>query len=82
MDLLGAEWISREPDSGIRQAFDRAMVGILPQLRVMLELQHTEAIKRVVEQQLGIACLSRIALEDAFEAGRRLGAVPDKQIAL
>jgi DNA-binding transcriptional LysR family regulator len=79
-DLLGAEWILREPGSGTRQAFDRAMVGILPQLRVLLELQHTEAIKRAVEQQLGIACLSRIALEDAFEAGRLVPlAVPQRQ---
>jgi DNA-binding transcriptional LysR family regulator len=79
-DLLGAEWILREPGSGTRQAFDRAMLGILPQLRVLLELQHTEAIKRAVEQQLGIACLSRIALEDAFDAGRLVPlAVPQRQ---
>ena len=29
-DLLQAQWILREPGSGTRQAFDRAMVGILP----------------------------------------------------
>jgi len=69
-DLIGAEWILRESGSGTRQAFDRAMVGILPDLTVQLELQHTEAIKRAVEKQLGISCLSRIALEDAFHSGR------------
>jgi DNA-binding transcriptional LysR family regulator len=79
-DLLSAQWILREPGSGTRQAFDRAMVGILPRLKVLLELQHTEAIKRAVEQRLGIACLSGIALEDAFKSGRLVPlAVPQRQ---
>ena len=69
-ELLAADWILRESGSGTRQAFDRAMAGILPDLTVQLELQHTEAIKRAVEKGLGISCLSRIALEDAFEQGR------------
>lgn len=69
-DLVTAQWIVRESGSGTRQAFDRAMHGIVPQLQILLELQHTEAIKRAVESGLGIACLSSIALEDAFAAGR------------
>jgi DNA-binding transcriptional LysR family regulator len=69
-DLINARWILRERGSGTRQAFERAMTGILPDLQVLLELQHTEAIKRAVEKQLGVACLSRIALEDAFSTGR------------
>ena len=68
-DLLKADWILREPGSGTRQAFNRAMQGILPDLRVSLELQHTEAIKRAVEANLGIGCLSQVALKDAFERG-------------
>lgn len=68
-DLLGARWILREPGSGTRQTFDRALHGLLPQLNVVLELQHTEAIKRATEAGLGIACLSRITLEDAFRRG-------------
>lgn len=66
-DLLQAHWILREPGSGTRQTFDRAMHGLLSDLHILLELQHTEAIKRAVEANLGISCLSRIALEDAFE---------------
>lgn len=68
-DLTEAEWILREPGSGTRQAFDRAMHGILPKLKVNLELQHTEAIKRAVEANLGIGCLSKITLQDAFLRG-------------
>ncbi len=68
-DLLSASWILREPGSGTRQAFDRAMAGILPRLSVLLELQHTEAIKRAVTAGLGVGCLSRVALAEAFQRG-------------
>ena len=68
-DLVKATWIVRETGSGTRQTFDRAMHGLLPDLDVLLELQHTEAIKRAVEAGLGIGCLSRISLEDAFKRG-------------
>ncbi len=68
-DLRAAAWILREPGSGTRQAFDRAMHGLLPELNVLLELQHTEAIKRAVEAQLGIGCISEVALRDAFKRG-------------
>ncbi|GAB5451701.1 MAG: LysR family transcriptional regulator [Halioglobus sp.] len=67
--LLAESWILREPGSGTRQTFDRAMQGLLPDLTISMELQHTEAIKRGVEAGLGIGCLSRICLEDAFKRG-------------
>lgn len=66
-DLLDATWIVRETGSGTRQTFDRAMHGLLPNLNIMLELQHTEAIKRAVEAGLGIGCISRVALREAFQ---------------
>ncbi|NND68666.1 MAG: LysR family transcriptional regulator [Halioglobus sp.] len=68
-ELIKLPWIVRETGSGTRQAFDRAMHGILTDLNVELELQHTEAIKRAVEAGLGVGCLSKIALEDAFRRG-------------
>jgi DNA-binding transcriptional LysR family regulator len=67
-DLKAAHWIVREHGSGTRQAFDRAMTGILPELHLALELPHTEVIKRAVEAGLGVGCLSRLALADAFRA--------------
>lgn len=69
-DLLSAAWIVREPGSGTRQHFEWAMHGLLPELNIKLELQHTEAIKRAVEAGLGVGCLSEITLVDAFERGR------------
>lgn len=68
-DLAEADWIVREPGSGTRQTFERAMHGLLPQLNLTLELQHTEAIKRAVEAGLGVGCLSRLTLADAFQRG-------------
>jgi DNA-binding transcriptional LysR family regulator len=51
-------WILREPGSGTRRQFDRAIVPGLRQFNLRLELEHTEAIKRAVESRLGIGCLS------------------------
>ncbi|MEO5770174.1 MAG: LysR family transcriptional regulator [Polyangia bacterium] len=68
-DLQEATWIVRERGSGTRQAFDRAMRGLLSDLHIALALQHTEAIKGAVQAGLGLGCISRIALEDAFKQG-------------
>ena len=68
-DIKEAHWILREPDSGARQTFDRAMAGLLPHLQVHLEFRHNEAIKNAVESGLGIGCLSRIVLQRNFANG-------------
>jgi DNA-binding transcriptional LysR family regulator len=68
-DLVKAPWILREQGSGTRQAFEFSLRGLMPRLTVNLELQHTEAIKRAVEAGMGLGCLSRITLEDAFRRG-------------
>ncbi|KZZ19275.1 LysR family transcriptional regulator, partial [Oleiphilus sp. HI0081] len=65
--LSKAKWILREAGSGTRQAFDNAMQGVLHELNIELELQHTEAIKRAVESGMGIGCLSKVTLNDAFK---------------
>ncbi len=69
LDLIQTSWIVREPGSGTRQAFERAMHGILSDLKIVLELQHTEAIKGAVQAGLGLGCVSRVALEDEFRYG-------------
>lgn len=68
-DLAGEDWILREPGSGTRETFDRALRRIDRPLRVRLELEHTEAIKRAVESGIGVGCISRLALRDAFRRG-------------
>ena len=68
-ELMLQRWIVREPGSGTRQTFERGMHGILSDLDIAMELQHTEAIKRAVGAGLGVGCLSAISLEDAFKRG-------------
>ena len=68
-DRIKAQWILREHGSGTRQTFDRAMHGLINELDVHLEFEHTEAIKRAVEAGLGLGCLSVIPLADAFKRG-------------
>jgi DNA-binding transcriptional LysR family regulator len=68
-DIREAPWILREPDSGARQTFDRALAGLLPDINVYLEFKHNEAIKNAVESGLGIGCLSRIVLQKNFANG-------------
>jgi DNA-binding transcriptional LysR family regulator len=67
--LAQEPWILREPGSGTRATFDQAVAGLAGPLRVRLELEHTEAIKRSVEAGLGLGCISRLALREAFRRG-------------
>ncbi|MDO7598130.1 MAG: LysR family transcriptional regulator [Pseudomonadota bacterium] len=67
--LLEEPWILREKGSGTRETFDRALHNNHSKLNIRLELEHTEAIKRAVESGLGIGCISRLALKDAFSRG-------------
>lgn len=68
-DLLDSGWILREPGSGTRQTFDRVMHDILPELNIVLELQHTEAIIQAVKTGLGLGCLSEVVLQSALNSG-------------
>jgi DNA-binding transcriptional LysR family regulator len=43
------------------------MRGLLPELQVALELVHTQAIKSAVKAGLGLGCVSRVTLVDAFK---------------
>lgn len=62
-------WILREEGSGTRRTLDHALRHLATNLNIRLELEHTEAIKRAVESGLGIGCISRLALRDAFRRG-------------
>jgi DNA-binding transcriptional LysR family regulator len=67
--LADETWILRERGSGTRALFDRVVAPALAQVNIQLQLEHTEAIKRVVEAGLGLSCLSRVSLRDAFRRG-------------
>ncbi|WP_374246706.1 LysR family transcriptional regulator [Zoogloea sp.] len=69
VELLEQDLILRELGSGTRETFDQALRHVGGPLKVRLELEHTEAIKRAVESGLGIGCISRLALREAFRRG-------------
>ena len=79
--LASEHWVLRERGSSTRSLFDRAVAARLKTFRLRLELEHTEAIKRAVESGLGIGCLSRLALREAFRRGS-LVEVPTPQFDL
>lgn len=68
-DLTSVSWVLREADSGHRLTFNRAMQGLLPDIHVVLELTHYEAIKNAVKAGLGISCMSEIAIADEVAQG-------------
>ncbi len=68
-ELAAEPWIMREHGSATRETLEHAMRHHASPLNIRLELQHTEAIKRAVEFGLGIGCISRLALREAFGRG-------------
>jgi DNA-binding transcriptional LysR family regulator len=62
-------WIVRESGSGTRQTMDRALSHWRDQVKIRLELEHTEAIMHAVQAGLGIGCVSRLALKESFRRG-------------
>ena len=68
-ELADELWIVREPGSGTRETLDQALRHHHFELKVRLELEHTEAIKRAVELGLGLGCISRLALREALRRG-------------
>ena len=67
--VLEEWWIVRESGSGTRQTLDRALSQWRNQLKIRLELEHTEAIMHAVQAGLGIGCVSRLALKESFRRG-------------
>ena len=68
-ELRDEAWIMREVGSGTRQTLDRTLLHNAFPVHERLVLEHTEAIKRAVESGLGIGCISRLALREAFRRG-------------
>lgn len=68
-ELSSAGWVLREPGSGTREASDRLLLERIADMHVELELGSSEAVKRVVAAGVGIGCLSRHAVAEAFAGG-------------
>ncbi len=68
-ELANEAWILREPGSGTRETFEHAIRHLHAPINIRLELEHTEAIIQAVEFGLGIGCLSKLSVRDAFRRG-------------
>ncbi len=67
--ICKGDWIMRETGSGTREVFERALKFYGLEFSVIMELGHTEAIKKAVEAGAGCACLSRLAVQRELEQG-------------
>ena len=67
--FAGERWVLRERGSATRALSEQALAA-LPEGRVVLELDQSEAIKQAVIAGLGIACLPEVAIVDAVKTER------------
>jgi DNA-binding transcriptional LysR family regulator len=68
--LMQALWLLREPGSGTREAVEQALMPHLPNIRSMMTLGSSEAIKNAAAEGLGISCLSQAVVRDLVTADR------------
>ncbi len=80
-ELSGEPFIVREPGSGTRKVAERALGAHDVRPQVTLQLGSTEAIKQAVAAGLGIAFVSRFAVDDQVKLGR-IAAVRVREAAL
>ncbi len=68
-DLQNYKWVMREAGSGTAQTFKSKLGKHVTNLNVVMELGHTEAIKKAVEAGAGIGCLSNLTVCRAVNRG-------------
>ncbi len=68
-DLKKFKWVMREPGSGTAQTFKSILGKYVTDLNVVMELGHTEAIKKAVEAGAGVGCLSKLTVCRAISRG-------------
>jgi DNA-binding transcriptional LysR family regulator len=68
-DMRRSKWVMREKGSGTAQTFKKKIGDYVTDLNVVMELGHTEAIKKAVEAGTGLACLSNLAVSGEIERG-------------
>jgi DNA-binding transcriptional LysR family regulator len=80
-ELSGEPLIVREPGSGTRRVAERALAAHDVSPKVTLQLGSTEAIKQAVAAGLGLAFVSRFAVDEQVQLGR-IAAVRVRESAL
>lgn len=70
-ELSDKEWILREKGSGTRSVFLEQIEPVDKELNIVLELEHTEAIKKfLLLDKNYISCLPRISIAKEIEDGK------------
>lgn len=69
-EILDKQYIAREEGSATRRAFEQWLARRAVTWRPYLELDSVEAVKQTVAAGLGIAAVSRIAVDWEVQAGR------------
>lgn len=69
-DLQSARWLLREPGSGTREHVEQMLLPHFSSLKVAGEFGNPETIKHAAAAGLGLACISRIVVEDLLALGR------------
>jgi hypothetical protein len=68
--LREAQWLLREPGSGTREAVEGAIMPHLLDIKSVMVLGSSEAIKYSAAEGLGLSCLSRSVVQDLVNAKR------------
>jgi DNA-binding transcriptional LysR family regulator len=71
-ELLGSDWVLREPGSGTRSTFEAALEahGIAPQsLSVVLELPTNESVREAVKAGAGATVISELVVAPGLQLG-------------
>ncbi|QQL43972.1 LysR family transcriptional regulator [Sulfuriroseicoccus oceanibius] len=68
--LLEYDWVLREAGSGTRSVFESALAERAANVRIRMELGSSEAVKRAVQQNLGLGCLSQHVVADQLTTGQ------------
>ncbi len=68
-DIEEAEFILREIGSGTRQIFEERLKQERYKINNILTLGNTEAIKKIVEEDMGVSCISKLTVEEEIKKG-------------
>ena len=68
-ELAALPFIVREAGSGTRQIIDEKLLRHLPGDKVIMEIEQSEAIKRMVSADIGLGCLSQHVIEQELATG-------------
>lgn len=80
-DLDGCDWVSFDPQLQIRRELDRVLAAHNVAMRVVMEFDNIETIKRAIEIDAGVALLPEPTVDKELQAGS-LVARPLKGIEL